>query len=783
MRNKEITPMKNKSTLAKLLAEEDVFVVHKQMETAYFNSKTRELGLPIWKDEEMTKNIYDLMVCHEIGHALWTPLDMLEKAALRKINHSFVNIIEDARIERFVKEKYAGTVGVFSRGYNELVKKDFFGTSGKDVSKLNLIDRINLFFKGNSGITFSEEEKVWVDRTAKTKTPDDVLDLAEELYKWMEENESETDNHDNGEEGESMEIGEEGEGSSSGEKSEGDENGNSDNNASGDESESGDGDSAGSDDASDKGEVEEDDKAGTSGSDDIQSDSDIRNDADDDVKSESSDPEGGIDSDGKGSAPKATTDTASKDGMDKLRDKAAADRTYGRIPKVKLDEVIVSYSDLLKEFGSYYNERKSDGSLYHDKCLEGLETLKKDSKKTVSYMVKEFEMKKAADQYARAAVSKTGSLDMSRLHTYKYNEDLFKKVTTLPGATNHGMIMCLDWSGSMCDNLKGTLSQLFNLIWFCRQTRIPFEVFAFSDSYGREKYRSWDDKNDDVTYAQDFKAGEIKLHKFKMLNFFSSNMSAKEEMEMMNILMMYTKRYGYSNWNEEGYPYTPPRNLELGGTPLNDAIIAMMDIVPKFKIETGVQKVNTIFLTDGASNRISGIMDYKLSTEGSDKGEHFPVTNPIAGWTSSKTVLTDPVTNKTVEVKDKNVTDTLLEMLKFRVKEYGNLIGFFIAGSGKSGRVDKHTIRQVGNFSYSDMDKVMELVKKINKEKFLAVDSAGYDEYYILPGGNSLAVENEGLSDELVGASKAKLKTAFGKSMKGKIESRVLLNKFVKLVA
>ena len=260
-------------------------------------------------------------------------------------------------------------------------------------------------------------------------------------------------------------------------------------------------------------------------------------------------------------------------------------------------------------------------------------------------------------------------------------------------------------------------------------------------------------------------------------------MSAKEEMEMMNILMMYTKRYGYSNWNEEGYPYTPPRNLELGGTPLNDAIIAMMDIVPKFKIETGVQKVNTIFLTDGASNRISGIMDYKLATEGSDKGEHFKVLNPIAGWTSSKTVLTDPVTNKTVEVKDKNVTDTLLEMLKFRVKEYGNLIGFFIAGSGKSGRVDKHTIRHVCNFSYSDMDKVMELVKKINKEKFLAVDSAGYDEYYILPGGNSLAVENEGLSDELVGASKAKLKTAFGKSMKGKIESRVLLNKFVKLVA
>jgi hypothetical protein len=191
--------MKNKSTLAKLLAEEDIFVVHKQMETAYFNSKSRELGLPIWKDEEMTKDIYDLMVCHEIGHALWTPLDMLEKAVVRKIDHSFVNILEDARIEGKVKSKYPGSVGVFIRGYVDLMKNNFFGTAGKNISSFNLIDRINVFFKsGDTTIPFSDEEKVWVEKTAATKTPDDVLDLAEELYAWMDENESETDNHDSG---------------------------------------------------------------------------------------------------------------------------------------------------------------------------------------------------------------------------------------------------------------------------------------------------------------------------------------------------------------------------------------------------------------------------------------------------------------------------------------------------------------------------------------------------------------------------------------------------------
>ena len=129
------------------MSEEDIFVVHKQMETAYFDSKKRELGLPIWKDEEMTPAIYDLMVGHEIGHALWTPLDMLEDARVRGIDHGFVNILEDVRIEKKGKRKYPGLVGLMNRGYSELAAKDFFGTKGKDINSLNLIDRINLFSK------------------------------------------------------------------------------------------------------------------------------------------------------------------------------------------------------------------------------------------------------------------------------------------------------------------------------------------------------------------------------------------------------------------------------------------------------------------------------------------------------------------------------------------------------------------------------------------------------------------------------------------------------------
>ena len=125
------------------------------------------------------------------------------------------------------------------------------------------------------------------------------------------------------------------------------------------------------------------------------------------------------------------------------------------------------------------------------------------------------------------------------------------------------------------------------------------------------------------------------------------------------------------------------------------------------------------------------------------------------------------------------MTDGLLKVLKKRVPDM-NLIGFFIAGSGKSGRVDKRTLCYLQR--ELDMDAIMEQVKFINKNKFLAIDSKGYDEMYVLPA-KGMEVSNEGLSDDLVGASKAKLKSAFGKSMKGKVESRQLLNKFVKLVA
>ena len=728
--------MMKKETLAKLLAEEDIFVVHKQTPTAYFDVKRRELGLPIWKDEEMTNNIYDLMVCHEIAHALWTPLEMMEEVISRNLNKSVVNILEDARIEKMVQKKYPGSVGIFNRGYAELGEKNFFDVEGEDISKLTVIDRINLFFKKQKGVTFSDEEKVFVKKTNELETTEDVLTLAEEIYKWMEDRSTEEENSEGedgsaGETGESSEgtssSSEEGEGEGKSEESKGKEDGNGNNPA----------------------------PVGNNGDDDSETG---------DGETEVGNTEGGVESDGTGSVP-VKTDTDSNNAIDKLRDETAQDRMYGRIAPVPAD-TIVSFKTCLEELGANYDG--SSNELFYSSTLEEVTELKAASKKTVGYMVKEFEMKKSADQYARAATAKTGTLDMGALHTYKFNDDLFKKVTTLPGATNHGMVMVLDWSGSMAENLIGTLSQLYNLIWFCRRTQIPFKVYAFSDVYGRKGYY-----NNSESSETNVEYGEIEYNQFKLLEFFSSDMTGNEENRMMHYLWMVVSRWIYRNWKEKGYPIDGPFKYQLGGTPLNDAIMAMTTIVPKFKNETGVQKVNTIFLTDGASSRHHFIRDYNM-VDGNDVSRRL-----YGGY---KTIITNPKNGKTYELT-RDLTNDLLRILKDSVDGM-NLVGFFIAGTGRSGRIDKRTISYVTGINVWD-DKMSSMIKKANTDKYLAVegDVTGYDEYYLLAGGRNLEVENETLDNELVGASKAKLKSAFGKMTKGKVQSRTLLNRFVKLVA
>ena len=725
--------MNKKSTIAKLLANEDIHVVSKPMATAYFNVKTRELGLPVWKDD-ITVEEEELMVSHEIGHALWTSMDLITYGRNRGLNQGIINVLEDARIEKFVKSKYPGTVNLFNKGYRSLIARDFFGIGDTDPQKQNLIDRINLYFKGMSNITFTNEESVFVKRTAELRTEAEVLDLAADITQYMKDN-PEQDNTDSDESDDSQES-------------------MTDNHATG---ESGEGSSGESGEESDSNDESADESDGQSG---------------DEPKDESG---GQSSSNGESTndyEPESKTDNAANESVKDLADLDATEKVYARIPKIDSDKMIVDYKTIIDELTEHYTE----SSLAHNRLiwvqhsLDQIRAFKNDSKKSVAYMVKEFEMKKAADQYARAATSKTGTLDMGALHTYKFNDDLFRKVTTLPGATNHGMIMVLDWSGSMSENLVNTFNQLMQLVWFCRRTQIPFEVLAFTKSYR--------DRSDSDCKYLDRKVGDMIIHEeVSLLNFFSSRMNAAEEEKMMHYVWMLVKRLSpyYEDWSVVGRPVDYCRKYYLSSTPLNESIIAMMDYAPKFKKRTGVQKLNTIFLTDGESDMLPGIWD--------SHDEHITMQRY-----GEENLIIDPVTNNQYEMKCARysrvgeATPLLLKALKARVSEM-NVLGFFIAGRGKQGRIDLYTWMDIlGADKFADAEKAKKVIKKDGA--LVLSNTKGYDEFYVIQGGNQLAVDNNlELDDDLVGASKAKLKTAFGKASKKRTHSRVLLNKFTAKVA
>jgi hypothetical protein len=206
--------------------------------------------------------------------------------------------------------------------------------------------------------------------------------------------------------------------------------------------------------------------------------------------------------------------------------------------------------------------------------------------------VKEFESKKSADSYSRATTARTGVLDCSKLHTYKYNEDLFKRVTTLADGKNHGLIFILDWSGSMSNTLLDTVKQLYNLIIFCNKVNIPFDVYAFTNNYIDENCSRYNDKKwQDITY-QEF--GEYKLNigrDINLIHFFTSDVK-KNELEKQ---MLYFWRLAYSN-SCRGY-YDIPSNYSLSGTPLNESIICLHEIIPQFQKKNKVQKVQCVILT------------------------------------------------------------------------------------------------------------------------------------------------------------------------------------------
>ena len=466
-----------KSQLAKLLATEDLIVEHKQVETASFNVETRVLVLPLW--EKASSEVYDMLVAHEVGHALFTPCeDWLERYP--EIPPSFVNVVEDARIEKLMKRKYAGLPKTFFTGYRELQGMDFFKLSDIDVNDMGIADRLNLYFKvGNFiDIDFNEEEKTFVSMIKSAESFDDVLEYSKVIWEYAKEELEQKKKEQQEIEEMKAKV----------------------------EMEDGDGDNEkeyqtttqGTEGESEKSEVEKEDEW---------DDEDDGLDYDDQAYSK-----GGITL---GDEPKAETVENLEESLKDLVNQAGRETLYVEKPNdLDLDKVIIPNWYIHKNIDFEWRENKASDFFNADKEFDEFRV---SARKEVNYLVKEFEMKKSASAYARAATARTGMLDMSKLHTYQYCEDIFKKVTVLPDGKNHGLVFILDWSGSMSYIMKDTIKQLYNLIWFCRKVQIPFDVYAFTNCHPYHNMRAsrYTAKNNIVCIEESF----------SLMNLFTSNVN------------------------------------------------------------------------------------------------------------------------------------------------------------------------------------------------------------------------------------------------------------------
>ena len=731
-----------KSTLAKLLATEDLVVEHKNVETAQFDVHSRVLTLPNW--DKASEGIFDMLVCHEVGHALYTPdFDWTKD---RVTSHSFINIVEDARIEKLIKRRYEGTSKTFYNAYNELSDIDFFEINNKDVNDMNLADRINLYFKiGNFiDIDFIEEEQYFVNKINNIETFEEALDVAEELYSYCKRKKAE-------------------------QKEEMDKVADMQN-----EGMSLDGMNTTSDATDGDGEEtqEEETEANIDGGRPQSANQPVVEDFEDFINDNQGQQEWNDE-------PESETMEALNDALKNLTNTQTRDSQYIELPELILENIIVDNETVHQKLDQGWKDcdvhRKNYVEKYKDHySLDELKTpiyaevdksfykFKRDAQKEVNYLVKEFERRKSAGAYARSSTSRTGVLDTKSLHTYKFNEDIFKKITVVPDGKNHGLVFILDWSGSMNNVILDTLKQLYNLIWFCRKVQIPYEVYAFTVDYSN--YDPMTGKKERVFEVKD---KEVQIpDSFHLLNFFTHKTKTKDlDRQMLNIFRLAAA----FDWKVDTPWIQAPHGYRLSGTPLNETMIALRQLLPEFKKNTNVEKVQCVVLTDGEGQPMRFNKEVKRDWDDDlyMGTQYFGEGCFIRDRELGTTYLCEGH-----YYDDRNQTDVLLKNLRERLPSV-NFIGIRIMPS-REGSSFAHRYLGYGN---EDYEKVM---KRWRKEKSFAIKDAGYHTYFGM-ASTSLANDAEFEVDD--DATKAQIKRAFFKSLKNKKMNKKILGEFIELVA
>ena len=734
----------NKSLIAKLLAAEDLTVVHDNVKTAAFDVKNRVLILPILKDT--IPETEDHMIGHEVGHALFTPLDGWHDAVCEhgSAYKSYLNVVEDARIEKLVQRKYPGLKRKFITSYKHLLAEGFFGGDIPAINKMNLIDRLNVFFKCGmtSGIKFHHSERVWIEKMNKLETWEDVVSVADELFAYAKQMKEKTEAEQA--ENAQQDLTEDGEGEGEGESQD-------------PYGQGGDGGDQEQDSFED-GEESENDYQGNSanGSDGI-----MPQDINDDIKSD--------------------TD---KHFRDELEKKLHFDgRKVKKFKLLKHDpkDYVKDYKEVIAMLT--YQDHPANGDLSghrwpkieEERLIEHMYTdWYKSNKRAVNHMVKEFEMRKSAAQYARATLSKTGVIDTVKMNKYKLTDDIFRKVSVVPDGKNHGFIFYLDMSGSMGYNMSSTVRQLLMLVHFARQINVPFRVFGFTNGIKDPTWKT-DENGNRIDPYEKYAEDSMFSMRLTLLEFFNNKMT-KAEMAFVSsrLIGAYATYKDMSNISAETHMQlgtTWTRRLtshpmfRLHGTPLNDALVVGIEIAKQFRKDYQIDSLNTIFLTDGVSHGL----DTKDGSVWIGIHDLLEIKSPHTGKVYKKR---DYIHRAGTE------TDMLVRM--YKDETHSNVINYFLSDHNKT-----RFLRAIDYSSGSKMQYTEEadIWKDVKKHFFAKVSSPiAFDEVYIL-SEKSMELPVDAMAKLPQERSKAKIRSAFKKTQHGSQVSRKLLSDLVERVA
>jgi hypothetical protein len=648
--------IRNNSLLARLLASENITVVHSHtVQSAAFELNTRTLILPMWKTDK--QEVYDFLVGHEVGHALYTPASEWKAAAERiggkgnaRIAQDFINVVEDARIERMIKRQYPGLREDFKVGYQTLQEMDIFQTNGKDIGTMRFIDRLNLHFKVGIHcgveIPFTAQELAIVNRIVAATTFEQVEQLAAEVYEMeKQQKRDQQDQQGNGNAG--------GEGdqqkqdrkskpsndsnSDKSEKSETREAGNEDKSEQAESSEDGDDDGDESSASASRGEddAEGDDDGSTAESSD-ETDEGAQSRQDD-----SSEGENGTDAteqnDNVPNAPSTSQNLT--DGMKKFIDFDLVEETI-RVRNIDPNKVVIGCDEFAalcdKYIVGHAYARCADVKVeIAQQSIEAFNEMTKNSRRAVDLMCKRFEVKRAAKNFARESSAKTGRISPRLLNKYKFSEDIFDKVIIKRDEKNHGIVIMLDWSGSMQSMVSSCADQIGALLHFCRRAGIPAQVYFFTSAlvpsmdqefcrnnpnnkssraaatrWGASHGVKWSQDTEALAFTDHVcnlpkgttaKGGNAIYQPFSLVKVYDSTMTNSKFQQVFGRFLL------IAQMNGRGGDHT--RNLALkeefllGTTPLDESILAMRPIIANFRKSSNA-KISFLAITDGEGTSI-----------------------------------------------------------------------------------------------------------------------------------------------------------------------------------